>query len=90
MAARHMGYNPAKEGNFMRGIAKAGKVAGAFGNIIMVGMSVVGIVNNVIELINDHKNPNPAPNPVKEEIPEVSQTAEDKPDEPPVIIEEKE
>lgn len=90
MAARHMGYNPAKEGNFMRGIAKAGKVAGAFGNIIMVGMSVVGIVNNVIELINDHKNPNPAPNPVKEEIAEVSQTAEDKPDEPPVIIEEKE
>lgn len=90
MAARHMGYNPAKEGNFMRGIAKAGKVAGAFGNIIMVGMSVVGIVNNVIELINDHKNPKPMPATVKEEIPEVSQTAEDKPDEPPVIIEEKE
>lgn len=90
MAARHMGHNPAKEGNFMKGIAKAGKVAGAFGNIIMLGMSVVNIINNVIELINDHKNPNPAPNPVKEETVDVSSAAEDTPDEPPVIIEEKE
>lgn len=90
MAARHMGYNPAREGNFMRGIAKAGKVAGAFGSILMVGVSIIGIVNNVIELVNDHKNPKPAPNTVKEETIEVSPATEDKPDEPPVIIEEKE
>lgn len=90
MAARHMGCNPAKEGNFMKGLATAGKVAGVLGNVLWVGMSIVGIVNNVVELINDHKNPKPMPATVKEETVDVSPAAEDTPDEPPVIIEEKE
>ena len=90
MAARHMGCNPMKEGNFMKGLAKAGKVAGIFGNILWVGMSAIGVVNSVIELVNDHKNPKPTPAPVKEETIEVPIETENTHDEPPVIIEEKE